>query len=95
MGEIMKGVIGESKQQSEEGYGKSKIIAILLALSLGKYGVHHFYLGKPALGLLYFIFSKYEIIFYLSLCDVLFIIFTNNEVWTKKYGIKKFPKKKN
>lgn len=96
LGEFMKGVIVESNtKEQDEVYGKSKIIAIILALFFGRFGIHHFYLGKPALGLIYFIFSKYELIFYFSLCDILIIIFTNNEAWTKRYGVKKFPKKKN
>lgn len=37
-------------------YNRSKVVAALLALFLGGFGVHKFYLGKMGLGLLYLIF---------------------------------------
>lgn len=36
--------------------GKSKSTAVLLALILGDFGIHHFYLNRPGLGILYLIF---------------------------------------
>ncbi len=75
-------------------YGKSKIIAIILAIFLGRFGLHKFYLGKPALGLLYLIFSRFQIIMFLCICDVLIYILMDKETWLKKYGYQKRPKKK-
>lgn len=69
--------------------GKSKIIAILLAIFLGRFGAHKFYLGKPAIGFLYLIFSRYQIIVFLCFCDCLIYLFMSNEVWLKEYGYKK------
>ncbi|HEY8364606.1 MAG TPA: TM2 domain-containing protein [Haloplasmataceae bacterium] len=74
--------------------GKSKIIAILLALFLGRYGIHKFYLGKPALGLLYLIFSRFQIVFFLSICDAFIYLFMDQDTWLKEYGYKKRKYKK-
>lgn len=74
--------------------GKSKIIAILLAIFFGRFGAHKFYLGKPALGFLYLIFSRYQIIVFLCFCDCLLYLFMSNDKWLKEYGFKKIPEKK-
>jgi TM2 domain-containing membrane protein YozV len=38
------------------GSRKNKFIAAILAFFLGGFGVHHFYLGNPAIGVLYLLF---------------------------------------
>lgn len=34
---------------------KSKVIAALLCFFLGGFGAHHFYVGKPVMGVVYFV----------------------------------------
>ncbi len=82
------------ENNNDEVIGKSKIIAIILALLFGRYGVHQFYLGKPAIGLLYLLFSRFEFIKFLSLCDVLFYLFIDEKNWLKLFGSKKFTREK-
>ncbi len=84
----------DDPSKDEKVYGKSKIIAILLALFLGRYGVHKFYLGRPALGFIYLIFSRFQIIFFLSICDIFIYIFMDKKTWLEEYGYRKMPKKK-
>jgi len=43
-------------QSEYEGRRKDATIAILLALFLGGFGAHHFYLGRTGLGVLYLVF---------------------------------------
>lgn len=54
---------------------KSKIIAILLCLFFGGFGVHHFYLGNNGRGVLYILFSWTGIPFVLSIIDIFIILF--------------------
>ncbi|QVK19595.1 TM2 domain-containing protein [Mycoplasmatota bacterium] len=86
----------KSKKAKKDEFviGKNKVIAILLALFLGRYGMHKFYLGKPALGFVYLIFSRYQIIMFFSICDAFIYLFTDNETWLKEYGYKKLDDKK-
>lgn len=86
--------VKENKKKENE-YGKSKVIAILLALFLGRYGIHKFYLGKPGWGFVYLIFSRFDFMMFLSICDAFVYLFMNQDKWLKEYGTKKLePKKK-
>ncbi|MFC5864242.1 NINE protein [Acidicapsa dinghuensis] len=44
-------------QQQYEAVRKDELIAVLLALFLGGFGAHHFYMGRIGLGVLYLVFS--------------------------------------
>jgi TM2 domain-containing membrane protein YozV len=44
-------------QQQYEAVRKDELIAVLLALFLGGFGAHHFYMGRVGLGVLYLVFS--------------------------------------
>mgnify|MGYP002629516979 CR=1 FL=1 len=41
---------------ASEGARKSKFVAAILAFFVGGFGVHHFYLGNPGIGVLYLLF---------------------------------------
>lgn len=43
-------------QQQYEAVRRDEIIGVLLALLLGNFGAHHFYLGRTGLGILYLCF---------------------------------------
>lgn len=43
-------------QQQYEAVRRDEIVGVLLALLLGNFGVHHFYLGRTGLGILYLCF---------------------------------------
>lgn len=51
--------------------GKSKGIALLLAIFLGGFGIHRFYLGQSGAGILYLLFFWTLIPFFLSLIDII------------------------
>ncbi len=79
----------------DEVVGRSKVIAILLALFLGRYGLHKFYLRKPGWGFLYLIFSRFDFLMFLSICDAFIYLLMDKETWLKEYGSKKLEQKKN
>lgn len=72
---------------------KSKVVAGFLALFLGSYGVHRFYLGQWW-GVFYLLFgllgfaapSLYVIIVPLTIAEALVFFFTGAEEWNNKYG---------
>jgi TM2 domain-containing membrane protein YozV len=44
-------------QQQYESVRRDEVVGVLLALFLGGFGIHHFYLGRTGLGIVYLIFS--------------------------------------
>ena len=44
-------------QQQYDAVRRDEVVGVLLALFLGGFGIHHFYLGRPGLGILYILFS--------------------------------------
>jgi len=44
-------------QQQYEAARRDELIGVLLAIFLGGFGLHHFYLGRVGLGILYLLFS--------------------------------------
>ena len=65
---------------------KSKSTAILLVLFLGGLGAHKFYLGNNLVGLFYVLFSWTGIPLFLSLIDLIIIIFTDKNKFNNKYN---------
>jgi|SRR5947209_8071871 len=68
-------------RQLAAGGGRSRVTAALLAILLGHFGVHKFYLGKPGMGILYLLFcwtfiptvaGFIEGIIYLTMTDAAF-----------------------
>jgi TM2 domain-containing membrane protein YozV len=58
----------ESKTEAKYA-GKSQTVAIVLAVFIGIFGIHRFYLGEMKKGVIYLIFSWTTITFFLGLYD--------------------------
>ena len=68
------------------GYGKDRIIATLLALLLGSFGVHRFYLGNIALGIAYLLFFWTGIPGFIAWLEAIYFLTRSNEDWARTYG---------
>ena len=66
--------------------GKSKLAASLLAIFLGSFGIHKFYLGDNTLGVIYLIFFWTAIPGIVGLIEGILWLTQSNEVWLSKYG---------
>lgn len=65
---------------------KSKFLAGVLALFLGTWGIHRFYLGQTKLGILYFLLSFTGITFLISIIDALIFFTKDEESFDYKYN---------
>lgn len=68
--------------------GKNKVTAALLAFFLGGVGVHKFYLGETALGILYLLFFWTFIPALVSCVDIIVLLTMSDERFISKYGSK-------
>jgi TM2 domain-containing membrane protein YozV len=68
------------------GYGKDRLIAILLALLLGNFGVHRFYLGSIALGVVYLLFFWTGIPGVIAWLEAIYFLTRSDEDWARTYG---------
>jgi len=68
------------------GETKSRPIAIVLALLLGNFGLHRFYLGDMAWGLAYLLFFWTGIPSFIAWLEALYFLTRSNEEWAQKYG---------
>ena len=64
---------------------KDKLAAGLLAIFLGGFGVHHFYLGNVGLGLLYLLFFWTGIPLIVGIIEGIIYLATSDSVWLAKY----------
>ena len=67
---------------------KSKVVAGVLAIFLGVFGVHKFYLGKPGMGLLYLLFSWTGIPALAGFIEGILYLVSSDEDFAQKYGAK-------
>lgn len=65
---------------------KSRSTAILLALFLGGFGIHKFYLGQPGLGILYLLFCWTFIPGLVALIEVVMLLFTSDQAFNERYN---------
>ncbi|PCJ32931.1 MAG: hypothetical protein COA90_01475 [Gammaproteobacteria bacterium] len=65
--------------------GKEKVIAALLAIFLGNFGIHRFYLGQWW-GVFYLLFFWTLIPGIISLIEGFVFLCTSQETWTRKYS---------
>lgn len=65
---------------------KSRITAGLLALFLGGFGIHRFYLGQPVLGILYLLFFWTFIPAMVAFVEALVFFFSSDAAFDAKYN---------
>lgn len=65
---------------------KSKIVAGLLALFLGGFGVHKFYLGKTGQGFLYLVFFWTGIPFVVAFIEAILFFASSDDEFNAKYN---------
>lgn len=66
--------------------GKSKGVAIILALFLGSIGIHKFYLDRSGQGILYLLFCWTFIPAFLSFIDFIVLLCTSESDFDEKYN---------
>lgn len=68
------------------GGRKNRVTAILLALCLGGLGAHKFYLGQPALGVIYLLFVWTFIPALIAFAEMLMYLTMSDEEFARRYG---------
>jgi hypothetical protein len=66
--------------------GRNRIVAALLALFLGGFGIHQFYLGRTGTGFLYLIFFWTIVPAILALIDGIRYLLMTDEDFAARYG---------
>jgi TM2 domain-containing membrane protein YozV len=66
--------------------GKSKLVASLLAIFLGSFGIHKFYLGDTTMGVTYLIFFWTAIPGIIGFIEGILWLVQSDEEWLAKYG---------
>ncbi len=65
---------------------KNKLAAALLAIFLGDFGAHKFYLGKPGIGLIYLAFFWTGIPAVIGVIEGIIYLLSSEEDFHKKYS---------
>ena len=65
---------------------KNKLVAALLALLLGGIGAHHFYLGRPILGVIYLLFCWTFIPALIAFIEGLVLLCTSDKAFAQRYS---------
>jgi TM2 domain-containing membrane protein YozV len=68
------------------GTGKDRALAAALALLVGGLGIHKFYLGKVALGVLYLLLSWTGIPSFIGWIEGISYLLKSDEAWAAQYG---------
>lgn len=68
------------------GGNRSRVAAALLALFLGGFGIHKFYLGHPLLGILYLVFCWTFIPAFIAFIEAIIYLCMSDENFARKYG---------
>lgn len=75
--------------QKKMGSGaKSRVTAAVLAFFLGGFGIHKFYLGKTAQGVLYLLFCWTFIPAIIAFIEFIIYLTMSDETFEEKYGAK-------
>jgi TM2 domain-containing membrane protein YozV len=72
---------------------KEKNVAGILALFLGGFGVHRFYLGQTGLGIFYLIFCWFPVMWIVGLIDAIAFFSMDNDKFDRKYNREYFFRK--
>ena len=72
--------------QAAAGPGKDRLVAAAFALLLGGLGIHKFYLGRTALGVLYLLFCWTGIPSLIGWVEGISYLLRSNEAWAAEYG---------
>jgi len=73
-------------RQIPTGYGKSRTAAAAFALFLGSFGIHKFYLGQTALGILYLLFCWTGIPGFIAWIEAITYLATSDATWAQQHG---------
>ncbi|ALS79495.1 hypothetical protein AUO94_13070 [Planococcus kocurii] len=65
---------------------KNKLAAALLAIFLGDFGAHKFYLGKPGMGILYLLFFWTGIPAVIGIIEGILYLLQSEESFQEKHG---------
>nr|WP_230321415.1 TM2 domain-containing protein [Planococcus salinarum] len=65
---------------------KNKLAAALLAIFLGDFGAHKFYLGKPGVGLIYLLFFWTGIPAVIGIIEGIIYLLSSEEDFQRKHG---------
>ncbi len=66
--------------------GKTKMAASLLAIFLGSFGIHKFYLGDTGKGILYLVFFWTAIPGIVGFIEGIIWLTQSNETWLARFG---------
>lgn len=66
--------------------GKTKVAAILLALFLGGFGAHKFYLGQSGMGILYLLFFWTLIPAFIAMVELVMLIVMSDTEFNRRFG---------
>lgn len=69
-----------------DGSGRNRIIAAVLAFTLGGFGAHKFYLGQIGLGILYLVFFWTFIPAIVAFVEFIIYLAMSDEEFARKYG---------
>lgn len=65
---------------------KSKLASALLAIFLGDFGAHKFYLGRPGMGILYLLFFWTGIPAVIGIIEGIMYLLQSEETFQEKHG---------
>lgn len=77
---------GQNTPHLQTKSNRSKVVAALLAIFLGDFGAHKFYLGKPIWGILYLIFAWTFIPMIIGWIEGLLYLFMSDKSFEEKYS---------
>ena len=81
-------IITKEKKEEDNRPQKSRIAMLILALLFGTFGIQHFYIGKPFLGVMCILFCWTGIPSLAGLIEAIIILFEDEKAFEFKYKVK-------